>query len=975
MRGIRALVLALAVAALLPTAPAWAQIGQGRLNGTVTDTQGAVLPGVTVTVTSPALIGVRTATTEADGRYIFVSLPSGVYKVTFDLQGFRQFARENVQVVLGQTITIDSQMQIGGLAENVTVTGASPVVDVTTTKVGTNLKGEELIGVPNSTDVWGALSEAPGVRMQGFDVGGSHKSQQSGYEVFGVQNQARVVSDGVDHTEGVGGTGFYEDYYANEEVSVSALGSDVEMNSPGAAIVTTIKSGGNTFKGLEHISYEPGSFVGSNAAPSEMTTRGYTCPPNGDGVPQCANPNLLFWEAHADIGGPIKRDKVWFYGAYNHFKIDKVVSGVSENLATDLGIFDNYTGKGTWKASQKNTIIGYFQQGRKQKPKRGLSTLVPPESVRAQDSWSRMYKGEWQFVASDRAFLNVNAGNFTLDWPMVVQVDPTVKPAIQFRSNNAAAGAGWNAFTTGRKKPQVKAQMTYYLPEAAGSHDFKFGFENLYDWYRLGINGTSGPYRISFATPTSAVPDRIRFVDTGVAGDFEKGWNASPNVDKHYAFFAQDRWAPGNRLSITAGVRVDYQKLGYLDAHRHPQITDVTGFTADGGRIFPVDTTVAGQTFVTNTDVAARIGFSYNLTGKGNSVLKAFYGRYYNNIADGFSSVNPGGANYIDYNFNDLNHNLKYDGPQELVSFRTRIGGSSDTVNTSLKTPYTDEISGTFEQQFWGESSARLTYVRKHQAQYIPFYFSPLIKAWMGNVNVPVRVRNVAPNGSVETFNLLDVPDALAEQTSAVYDNAPDGTFDYDTVEVAFRHRFSSKFFIESSFDHIWRNELRSADIPDWGSQSPLSTDPIGVGPQLTPNPAAPNRQKTTMYHAQIFGRYTLPADVGIGVNYRFQSGFPYARVVDPGSTTDVTLNMCNFNCMFFVENLSNNRSEAVNLMNIRLDKAFTVGRNKFTAMLDIYNVLNADPVTNFNLLSDSYKTVIATLDPRVFQVGFRFEF
>ena len=87
--------------------------------------------------------------------------------------------------------------------------------------------------------------------MLGFDVGGSHKSQQSGYEVFGIQSQARTVSDGVDHTEGVGGTGFYEDYYANEEVSVSALGSDVEMNSGGAAIVTTIKSGGNTFKGLD----------------------------------------------------------------------------------------------------------------------------------------------------------------------------------------------------------------------------------------------------------------------------------------------------------------------------------------------------------------------------------------------------------------------------------------------------------------------------------------------------------------------------------------------------------------------------------------------------------------------------------------------------------------------------------------------------------------------------------------------------
>src|SRR5207244_11345476 len=156
-----------------------------------------------------------------------------------------KLSRDNVQVVLGQTISIDAQLPIASLSETVLVTGDSPVIDVTTTKVGSDLKGDALVAVPNSTDVWGALSESPGVRMQGFDVCGSHKSQQSGYEVFGIQNQARVVSDGVDHTEGVGGTGFYEDYYANEEVAVSALGSDVEMNSGDAAIVTTIKSGGN----------------------------------------------------------------------------------------------------------------------------------------------------------------------------------------------------------------------------------------------------------------------------------------------------------------------------------------------------------------------------------------------------------------------------------------------------------------------------------------------------------------------------------------------------------------------------------------------------------------------------------------------------------------------------------------------------------------------------------------------------------
>jgi hypothetical protein len=616
MRSIASRVVVLAAAAVLLASPGYAQIGQGRLAGVVTDSQGAVLPGVTVTASSSTLIGTRTAVTEADGKYLF---PDAVRLLQADVraQGFKKFERDNIVAVLGQTISVDAQMQIGGVSENVTVSADSPVVDVTTTKVGTNLKGEALIAVPSSTDVWGALSEAPGVRMQGFDVGGSHKSQQSGYESFGIQNQAKVVSEGIDHTEGVGGTGFYEDFYANEEVSVGSLGSDVEMNSPGAAVVTTIKSGGNTFKGLEHISYEPGS---SSAA----TLRRATSRP----AVLCARPTVRAYSSATTrtccSGKPRRSRRADREGqgvvlrAYNHFKIDKQVSGVAQNIATDLGIFDNYTVKGTGR-SARTYPHRLPSVGHKQKPFRNLSTLVPAESILAQDSWSRMYKGEWQSVLSNRAFLTVNVGRFTLDWPMVPAVDPASRVPSVYRSvPGLQTGAGWNAFTSGRSKPQVKAQMTYYLPEKGGSHDFKFGFEDIKDWYRLGINGQSGPYRLSYATPTSPTADRIRFVDTGATGDFASAWVTSANVDQHYSGFVQDRWAPNNRLTITAGVRFDYQNLTYTDGIRKPLIADSTaGVQAtvcpasaglapgcDGRAIFQPSTTIAGASLLKNTDVA-----------------------------------------------------------------------------------------------------------------------------------------------------------------------------------------------------------------------------------------------------------------------------------------------------------------------------------------------------------------------------------
>jgi hypothetical protein len=375
---------------------------------------------------------------------------------------------------------------------------------------------------------------------------------------------------------------------------------------------------------------------------------------------------------------------------------------------------------------------------------------------------------------------------------------------------------------------------------------------------------------------------------------------------------------------------------------------------------------VASHTFFKNTNVAPRLGLTYDLNGRGRTVLKAFYGRYYNNLADGFSAVNPGDITTAEFAFKDVRGDHRYHGPENLGALRFRQGGDSTPVDPNFRTPYTEEISGSFETQLPGESSARVTYVRKNVKDTAPFYGTNLLPAWVGKVTVPTTQ---TING--ETFNLLDVPDALANSTDGLYSNYPDGIYKYDTIEVAFTKRLSQKFFVQTSADYQWRDDYRSA-LPGDRSTSPLSADPIGINFQFTPNPNAPNRQKTTAYHVQFLGRYTMPWEVGFSANYRYQSGFPYARIIPDCSC----LNLSNYDATFFVQNLDQNRSENVGLLNFRIDKGVKIGRSKISAMLDIYNVLNADPVTNFNLNSGaSYKRVIAVLDPRVFQVGFRLEF
>ena len=200
------------------------------------------------------------------------------------------------------------------------------------------------------------------------------------------------------------------------------------------------------------------------------------------------------------------------------------------------------------------------------------------------------------------------------------------------------------------------------------------------------------------------VPIRVRFLDVGDAADYGKTWETSANVDLHHTVYSQDRWSPSDRLRITAGVRVDYQGVSYKSGVRRPVVTD---------GVFPPARTVAGQDLVRTTDAAARLGLTYSLSSSRRTVLKAFYGRYYNNIADSFTAANPGGDNQAEYNFDDVNHNGRYDGPQDLGTLRFRVGGASASVNPDLRTPFVEELSTSLEHQFLGESSVRVTLVRK----------------------------------------------------------------------------------------------------------------------------------------------------------------------------------------------------------------------------------------------------------------------
>ncbi len=925
--------------------PAQAQIEQARLLGTVSDAQGAVLPGVTVTARSTALIGGQTTVTEADGRFRFVALPGGSYDLTFELTGFQTLRREGIVLRLGQTLTVDGQLQVATLQESVTVTGESPVVDLTTTSVGATFDAAKLAGIPSATDMWAVLSQSPGVRMQGYDVGGSHKSQAIGYEGFGVRGQSQFTVDGIQSE------GNYPNALSMEEIAVSAAGGDVEINSPGAAIALTIKSGGNTFRSLNNVQWQPQRFS-SNNVDDESAARGFT-----------GNPNLLFVETHHDVGGPIMRDKLWFFAAYNYFRINKVVSGINRDIATDLGIFHEVPVKLTYKLSQNDTLQGHYQWGYKYKPLRGLSATTPKESVLEQDSPYWTGKLQWQRVWSNRFFTDVRYGFHGFDWPMQPNVPFSDRPPRLDTGTNLNSGAGWDAFDNKPFRPQGLLTATYYLPtRSIGSHDLKFGGGYVVDIERTVINGNSGPIRYR---DRNGLVDEIELVDVGTRDTLYDTWTGPDNRNTIVTAFFQDRWSPTPNFTILAGVRYDRQTGSYEPGKRAPVLAD----------IFPTRET-EGRSFKAKHGVAPRFGVNYAFGG-GKTVVKAFVGRFYNELTTVLgNNSNPGGENYSIYKFNDLNGNRVYDGRAELGTLVSSRGGITTVIDEDFKAPYANEISGALEHQFWGESSVRVAYVRKMVRNSIGVTNVARLGQYTVPRSVTVPIQEFSNGGTVttgsQTFTVFDIPDSLRGVVQNVYGNWPDASYDYDTIQVGMNKRWPGGFFLQSSFDYQWRDELRGGNgaATISATTDPLQTDPLNVGFFQNVRPDVSNRQQTTNWSARLAGRYVFRYDIGLGVNYRLQSGYGYTRVITTSLPNAGTVN-------FFLDDLDSQYSDKVPILDVRIDKTVMLGgKYRVAVMLDAYNLANGNPVSNFNIINGAqFNRITATLDPRVLQLGFRFEF
>ena len=536
------LVLVLISLVALASSSAAAAQSTATILGQVTDQSGAALPGVTVTATSPALqVPQVTDVTNELGEYRLAPLPIGEYEVAFDLASFRPAQRQNVRLTVGFTARIDVSLELGSVAETLTVSGAAPVVDVAST-AGTTLFTQEMLeAIPTARNgLISLLNLAPGVRSF-LDVGGNMIEENPQARAFGQSGQVWFTIDGVSttHLNAGGGNGSYYDYETVDEVRVQSLATDAEFQSRGVQMAAIVKSGGNQFHGGASWAQNNKNFQ-SNNIDDRLADLGFTV----------GNALKTQYDLSGDLGGRIIPNKLWFYGGVRQRYNEKEVLNAfmpDGSPAYDQTKLRWRTGKISYQATAAHRFIGFMQWGRKFERSK-TSEVRSFEARSDRDVLTRPAKAEWQGVRGNS--LIVSAGyNYNLyDSYIAFNTDgvPGRTDLVTQRVTGESGAAGERQVVTMK---QTRGAVTWYKPNSFyGNHELKTGAE-------YSVHG-----RVE--TKEEQMVNYHLFYQNGVPYQFLP-FNAptQPSVFGNlFGSYVRDSWTVGRRLTLNLGLRFDSQE-------------------------------------------------------------------------------------------------------------------------------------------------------------------------------------------------------------------------------------------------------------------------------------------------------------------------------------------------------------------------------------------------------------------------------
>jgi hypothetical protein len=987
---------------LILTSAVLAAAQDAEIDGKVTDESGAVLPGVTVTATSPALqVPSMVSVTDERGDYRITPLPIGTYTVEYALSGFQTIRREGIRLTVGFDARLDVQLKVGSLQETITVTGAAPVVDTKSTAATTQFTRETIELLPTSRNgIVSLLAQAPGVRTL-RDVGGSSLNQVPTYRAFGQAGEAYSTLEGVQTSslQASSGQANYWDYTALEEASVRTLGNNAEVPSRGVNLVAIVKSGSNQFHSTTSYNKTGKNFQSDNIDDA-LRAQGITNTQTIDNR----------WSLSSDLGGRIIKDKLWFYTAarrqiddqapLNTFKPDG-----SPAIAKELSWFT--TTKVSYQMSQNNKLIGFYAYNHKYDGST-LSQFIPYIYRSNLMTPSTTSKLEHQRVWSNRFMTSLQFGYWNYSSHYGSFAPQNVPPSLDFVTLQNLGPA-----TTVGQRPynpryHYKANATWFKPDLfKGNHEFKFGSDYVDNWFGrqyplLPANTTeTGPdgtfftaavwnYRLrpsnGFAScnvaPGAATPCQIEI------------WNnpAYAKVVTHYFdMFATDAWTLTNRMTVNLGIRYAHDNGFVPDSCRDAA-------TPPGDVPFPAACFQKQQFNIWNS-FAPRLHASWDINGNGKTVLKGGWGRFDHERQQvpEMDSADPQVRTMSTYRWRDLNGNGIYD-PGEVnlnqngPDFLSQTLGDNFVASASEQQPISDEYSVSFERELGQNFGVRASYVysRYHNTYRIQNLLRPCATTGRalgapcpGSYDVPVTRPDPGPDGIVgtaddpgTTFTYYEYSPALAgrafEQFTRI--NDPQADQKYNSIDIALSKRLSNKWQLSASYSATHMDvPLMSATSLAAPTISSIEFNGNVESSAVTPNDEINSAAKVWEYGWKLSGVYELPFGVLTSAQYEARSGYPWARQVRFTGGKTITTIVMN------VEPIGTRRLPVSNQLDMRLEKTFSINKGqKISVRANIFNILNLNTVLNVNMLSGTNPQLgkpTSIMDPRIAEIGFSYSF
>ena len=966
--------LAAFAGALLLSSAAYAQ---SAITGVVKDTTGAAMPGVTVEASSDVLIErVKSAVSDDSGNYRIADLRPGVYSVAFTLPGFKTYKRDGLQLQAEFTATVNAELALGSLEETITVTGASPVVDVTTAAKTSVLDREAIDAIPTGRSIQGMAQLVVGVNLNLPDTGGARAMQQTYMSTHGMATSNTTVLVDGQMTNGLQADGAVQSYYndaMNSEVSYQTSAIGAETSSGGVRLNMIPREGGNRFSGDFKAAYRPGAWQSSN-----LTERH-----KGRGL-SAGNAIDRIVDYTASIGGPIKKDQLWFFASGRYFSVNNFIANTFLDDSSQ-GIDDQFIKNGmarlTWQVSPRNKISGYFDEIDKY---RGHDMQANYDPETAATVWnSPAYHTtaiKWTSPISSSMFLEAGFSNNTEYYTLSYR-EGIDKPrgSAEWFATAAKNELDLGGYTQAGPSNLTESPVAFYWNAAAtyvtGDHTLKVGANNRQGTFKHTREANADlilQYRSSTTGVRWSVPDSVLIRNTPLA--------YGERLNRDLGVYIQDSWRL-NRLTTNFGIRWETLNAKVL-AGKSP-----------AGRFVPERSFEEITDLPAWSDFAPRLSLVYDLMGTGRTAVKYSLNRYNLSRTTGIAgNYNPLLNQTTSLPWRDVNGNGQADGAMRCQGYPSAaceidFGGLAQNYGTAALNEY-----GEYPRTWNLEQGVEIQHELFGGLSVSGSFWKGDFRNLTNTVNTAYTVDDYVPytfyNPTTgQPFEVFARTVTRPTRNLDTYD--PDRKNSYESVNFESKWRIPGGGQIFGGIA-IERERFKNCTSPD---------DPNYVSTTATPIPFFNGKGLCDEYALEIPYRPSFKIsgtrEIGFGVNvsvaFQNNSSPTSSRVIavtrgvtrypancpSPCPAGQIIMPTANFQQTALTYNLESLRATSVERivqLDFKVSRTFRFGRVAVLPTFEVFNVNNSDAIISYvstNVLAGAgYLTPNSIMQGRMYGFG-----